>query len=66
MSLSAKSDVSSQGGLGSINFTRPLLNMEILFQIGSYVSACLSYAGVHPRGSLFHKRFYTGAGRAAG
>jgi hypothetical protein len=33
MSLSARLDVSSQGGLGNLHFTPPLLKMEVLFQI---------------------------------
>lgn len=35
MSLPAKQSVSSQGGLGNLSFTRPLLKMEILFMIVS-------------------------------
>ena len=42
MSLSAKQGVSSQGGLGNLNFTPLPLKMEVLFQIASYIGAGVS------------------------
>lgn len=49
---SAKQDVSAQGGLGNLNLTRPLLRVEALLQMSSYVGTGLSYVRVRPRGSL--------------
>jgi hypothetical protein len=40
MSLSAKYNVSSQGGLGNLNFTP--LKMEVLLQIAFYIGAGVS------------------------
>jgi hypothetical protein len=42
MSLFATWDGSSQGGLRNLNFTRPPLKMEVLFQIISYIGAGVS------------------------
>jgi hypothetical protein len=40
--------------------------MEVLYQIVSYIGyRHLSSVGVHPRGNLYHKSLYTGAGSAA-
>lgn len=41
-SLSALYDVSSQGGLGTLNFIQPLLKMEVLFQMVSYTGIGVS------------------------
>ena len=69
MSLSARLDVSSQGGLGNLNFTRPLLKMEVLFQIVSYIGAGVSlmlesFPGTTK--SKYHKSSYRGVGSAVG
>ena len=50
--------------------TTPLLKMEVLFQILSYVNAGVSLMleSIHPRPaykSKYHKSLYTGAGSAA-
>jgi hypothetical protein len=45
---SAKKDVSFQWGLGNLNFTQPLLKMEVIFQIVSHWCRCLSYIGFIP------------------
>jgi hypothetical protein len=42
MSLFAKQDIGSQGGLGHLNFIWSLLKMEVLFQMASYVGAIVS------------------------
>jgi len=42
LSLSVKQDVSSQGGLGNLNFINPLLKMEVVFQMASFTGAAVS------------------------
>ena len=58
MSLPVKKDVSSQGGLGILNFTDYYCKMEVLFQIVSYIGAGVSL--------LCWGSLYTGAGNVVG
>lgn len=66
MSLSATQNATFLGSLGNVNFTGPLFKMEVLFQIVPYIAGTGVSLGVHPRGILYPKSSYTGAGSAAG
>jgi len=51
-------EFSSHGDLGDLNFTWPLLKMEVLFQIASYVGASISLMlGSCPGGSYTIKTY---------
>ena len=68
MPLSAKYNVSSQGGLGNLHFTRPVLKMEALVQIISYIDAGVSLMSILRAAYKikYHKSIYTGVGRTVG
>ena len=58
-------DVSSQRSLGNLNFTGfSIQNGRLIPNSFLYWCRCLSYVGVYPRGSLYHKGLYIGAGSA--
>ena len=58
ISLSTKKDVSSQGGLGRLNFTRPLLKMEVLYQLVSHIGAGVSLMLGSIPGATYKGKYY--------
>lgn len=60
----------SQAGLGNLDFTQPLLKMEVLLQRVSYIGVSVSCMLESIPGatykSKYQKSLYTGAGSAAG
>lgn len=59
-SLSANQDVRSQGSLGNLNFIRPLLKVEVSFQIvSSYIGASVSLMLGSIPGAAYTIKAYT-------
>ena len=48
-----------QGGLGNLNFTQPLLKMEVLFQVVSYIGAGVSLMLGSIPGAAYTIKAYT-------